>query len=73
VVEELVSVLDDEHEIPRAVSNQVISWFGDVQEGLWKMDADAVIRELGIGILRHHMVCLFFSDSACRYLMPDLA
>lgn len=55
VVEELVSVLDDEHEIPRAVSNQVTSWFGDVQEGLWKMDADAVIRELGIGILRHHM------------------
>lgn len=54
-VEELVSVLDDEHEIPRAVSNQVISWFGDVKEGLWKMDADAVIRELGIGILRHHM------------------
>ncbi|KIK37167.1 hypothetical protein CY34DRAFT_26114 [Suillus luteus UH-Slu-Lm8-n1] len=54
VVEELVSVLADEHEIPRAVSNQVISWFGDVKDGLWKMDADAVIRELGIGILRHH-------------------
>ncbi|KAG2078863.1 hypothetical protein BDR04DRAFT_996880 [Suillus decipiens] len=53
-VEELVSVLSDEHEIPRAVSNQVISWFGDVKEGLWKMDADAVIRELGVGILRHH-------------------
>ncbi|KAG2132008.1 sister chromatid cohesion protein Dcc1 [Suillus bovinus] len=53
-VEELVSVLADEHEIPRAVSNQVISWFGDVHEGLWKMDADAVIRELGVGILRHH-------------------
>ncbi|KAG0706126.1 sister chromatid cohesion protein Dcc1 [Suillus ampliporus] len=53
-VEELVSVLADAHEIPRAVSNQVISWFGDVKEGLWKMDADAVIRELGIGILRHH-------------------
>ncbi|KAG1775347.1 sister chromatid cohesion protein Dcc1 [Suillus placidus] len=53
-VEELVSVLSDEHEIPRAVSNQVISWFGDVKEGLWKMDPDAVIRELGVGILRHH-------------------
>ncbi|KAG1734727.1 sister chromatid cohesion protein Dcc1 [Suillus paluster] len=40
-VEELASVLADEHEVPRAVSNQVISWFGDVKEGLWKMDADA--------------------------------
>jgi sister chromatid cohesion protein DCC1 len=72
-VEELVSVLADEHEIPRAVSNQVISWFGDVKEGLWKMDADAVIRELGVGILRHHRVCLFFSGCTCRYLMPDPA
>ncbi|KAG1862584.1 sister chromatid cohesion protein Dcc1 [Suillus subalutaceus] len=53
-IEELVSALADEHEIPRAVSNQVISWFGDVKEGLWKMDADAVIRGLGVGILRHH-------------------
>ncbi|KAG1829115.1 sister chromatid cohesion protein Dcc1 [Suillus variegatus] len=53
-IEELVSVLADEHEIPRAVSKQVMSWFGDVKEGLWKMDIDAVIRELGVGILRHH-------------------
>ncbi|OJA14423.1 hypothetical protein AZE42_06433 [Rhizopogon vesiculosus] len=53
-IEELVSALADEHEIPRAVSNQVISWFGDINEDLWKMDVDAVIRELGVGILRHH-------------------
>lgn len=72
-IEELVSVLADEHEIPRAVSKQVMSWFGDVKEGLWKMDIDAVIRELGVGILRHHRVCLFFADSTCRYLTPDLA
>jgi sister chromatid cohesion protein DCC1 len=58
-IEELISALADEHEIPRAVSNQVISWFGDVNEGLWKMDIDAVIRELGVGILRHHRVRLF--------------
>lgn len=56
-IEELVSALADEHEIPRAVSNQVISWFGYVNEGLWKMDVDAVIRELAVGILRHHKVC----------------
>lgn len=60
-IEELVSALADEHEIPRAVSNQVIFWFGDVNEDLWKMDVDAVIRELGLGILRHHKVCLFFA------------
>ncbi|KAG1802728.1 sister chromatid cohesion protein Dcc1 [Suillus plorans] len=53
-IEELVSVLADEHEIPRVVSKQVMSWFGDVKEGLWKMDVDAVIRELGVGIFRHH-------------------
>jgi len=69
-IEELVSALADEHEIPRAVSNQVISWFGNVNEGLWTMDIDAVIRELGLGILRHHRVCLLLAISACRYLIP---
>ncbi|KAF9244926.1 hypothetical protein BU15DRAFT_85766 [Melanogaster broomeanus] len=31
----LVSSLLDEHEIPREVSNQIISWFGVVKEGIW--------------------------------------
>ena len=55
-VEELVSALADEHEIPREVTGQVISWFGTVKEGLWEMDANAVVAELGLGILRHYKV-----------------
>jgi len=46
----------DEHEIPREVSGQVISWFGFVKEGLWEMDVNAVIAEIGLGILRHYKV-----------------
>ncbi|KAH7920068.1 hypothetical protein BV22DRAFT_1040301 [Leucogyrophana mollusca] len=53
-VEELVSTLADEHEIPRQVTEQVVAWFGDVNEGLWSMDANAVTTEIGLGILRHH-------------------
>jgi len=54
--EELVSAMADEHEIPREVSGQVISWFGFVKEGLWEMDVNAVIAEIGLGILRHYKV-----------------
>ncbi|KAL4074112.1 sister chromatid cohesion protein Dcc1 [Scleroderma yunnanense] len=53
-VEDLVSALADEHEIPREVSGQVIPWFGSVKEGLWEMDANAVVAEIGLGILRHY-------------------
>ncbi|KAF9222542.1 hypothetical protein BS17DRAFT_708355 [Gyrodon lividus] len=53
-VEELVSSLADDHEIPREVSNQIISWFGVVKEGTWKMDVDAVVAEIGLGIIRHY-------------------
>ena len=55
-VDDLVSALADEHEIPRDVSDQVMSWFGHVEEGTWKMDVDAVVAEIGIGILRHYKV-----------------
>ena len=55
-MEELVSALADEHEIPREVTGQAISWFGTVKEGLWEMDANAVVAELGLGILRHYKV-----------------
>jgi sister chromatid cohesion protein DCC1 len=55
-VEELTSALADEHEIPRQISTQVMSWFGDVREGKWKMDVDDVVKEVGLGILRNHKV-----------------
>ncbi|KAI6026244.1 hypothetical protein PISMIDRAFT_629149 [Pisolithus microcarpus 441] len=53
-VEELVSTLADEHEVPREVSAQIISWFGTVKEGLWEIDIRAVVAEIGLEILRHH-------------------
>lgn len=55
-VDDLVSALADEHEIPREVSNQVMSWFGQVKDGSWKMDANAMVAEIGLGILRHYKV-----------------
>ncbi|RPD63626.1 hypothetical protein L227DRAFT_591615 [Lentinus tigrinus ALCF2SS1-6] len=50
----LLSALEDEHDIRRAVSRQVLKWFGRVDEyrGTWEMDVDAVIREVGLGLLR---------------------
>ncbi|KAH0827514.1 sister chromatid cohesion protein Dcc1 [Lanmaoa asiatica] len=53
-VDDLVSSLVDEHEVPREVSNQVMSWFGQVEEDTWKMDINAVVAEIGLGILRHY-------------------
>ncbi|TBU30244.1 sister chromatid cohesion protein Dcc1 [Dichomitus squalens] len=50
----LTSSLEDEHDIKRDVSRQVMSWFGrfDEDAGTWEMDVNAVIREVGLGILR---------------------
>lgn len=55
-VDDLVSALADDHDVPRDVSNQVMSWFGQVEEGTWKMDVNAVVAEIGSGILRHYKV-----------------
>lgn len=60
-VDDLVSALADEHDIPREVSNQVMSWFGQVEDGTWKMDANAVVAEIGLGIIRHYKVSFFAS------------
>ncbi|KAI9068334.1 hypothetical protein FKP32DRAFT_156883 [Trametes sanguinea] len=57
-VSTLVSSLEDEHDIRRDVARQVMAWFGSIskQAGteVWEMDADAVVREVGLGILRAH-------------------
>jgi sister chromatid cohesion protein DCC1 len=55
---DLASSLAEEHEIPRAVSMQLLAWFGEVSdsESKWKMDVAAVLKEVGIGLLRHHRV-----------------
>lgn len=59
-VEALSTALAEGHEISRAVSTQIMSWFGEIQDGKWKMDVDAVVREVGLGVLRNHRV-LFIS------------
>ncbi|KAI0051203.1 hypothetical protein FA95DRAFT_1485775 [Auriscalpium vulgare] len=56
-VPELTSALEQDHEVRREVSMQVMRWFGEVVEGgggLWRMDVGAVVRQVGLGILRHH-------------------
>jgi sister chromatid cohesion protein DCC1 len=55
-VGELTSILDQDHEIHRAVSEQVMSWFGSLDDGRWKMDAKAVVKEIGLGLLMNHKV-----------------
>ena len=54
----LISALEDDHDIRREVTRQVMSWFGrlDDDNGTWEMDADAVVREVGLGILRAYRV-----------------
>lgn len=56
----LLVALEDAHDIPRAVTRQVMAWFGRIDEGAlgstWEMDADAVVREVGLGILRSYRV-----------------
>ncbi|KAI0661096.1 sister chromatid cohesion protein Dcc1 [Cubamyces menziesii] len=58
-VSPLVEALEDEHDIRRDVTRQVIAWFGRITDGdspgsmgTWEMDADAVVKEVGLGILR---------------------
>ncbi|KAF5321094.1 hypothetical protein D9619_000774 [Psilocybe cf. subviscida] len=53
-VEPLTTALADEHDVSRAVSTQVMQWFGELKDGRWKMDVPAVVREVGLGILRNH-------------------
>lgn len=52
-----MAALEEDHEIHRNVTKQVMQWFGQVESGYWKMDVDATVREVGIGILRSYRVC----------------
>ncbi|KAJ6485139.1 sister chromatid cohesion protein Dcc1 [Mycena vitilis] len=53
-VEDVAATLAEESEISRAVSTQVMTWFGEIRDGVWEMDVDGVLREIGLGILRQH-------------------
>ncbi|KAG6869263.1 hypothetical protein C0993_000016 [Termitomyces sp. T159_Od127] len=53
-VEAMSSSLADDHQVPRPISTQIMSWFGEIEDGKWKMNVNALIKEVGLGILRHH-------------------
>ena len=55
-VEELGTALEDQYDIRRDISRQVMAWFGDIVGGEWSMDKTAVVREIGLGILRPYRV-----------------
>lgn len=65
-VPDLVETLQSDHEIPRDVCLEIMSWFGEVSEAadqppssaatVWRMDVDAVVKQIGIGILSAYRV-----------------
>lgn len=55
-VDELCSALEDSYDIRRDISGQVMAWFGDIVAGEWSMDKTAIVREVGLGILRPYKV-----------------
>lgn len=52
----LADTLQDDHDIRPQVTKQVMSWFGDVDEHLWRMDVPSVLKQVGMGILRTYRV-----------------
>ena len=66
-VEALSTALAEGHEVSRAVSTQIMSWFGEIQDGKWKMDVNAIVREVGLGVLRNHRVLFFHLSSFTVY------
>ncbi|TFY56171.1 hypothetical protein EVJ58_g7805 [Rhodofomes roseus] len=51
-VDKLCSALADGYDIRKDVCEQVMAWFGDIIIGEWSMDKTAVVREIGLGLLR---------------------
>lgn len=55
-VEDLLAALEDDHEVKRDVTRQVMSWFGEVSGGKWTMDVNVTVKEVEVGILRAYKV-----------------
>ncbi|KAH9017071.1 sister chromatid cohesion protein Dcc1 [Lactarius hengduanensis] len=55
-VQELSQPLEDEHEVKREVTLQVMRWFGqvDVENVSWNVDIEKLVRQVGLGVLRQH-------------------
>ena len=58
---DIIDTLQADHDISPDVSRQVMSWFGTINSSsrseTWNMDVDAVVRQLGLGILSVYRVC----------------
>ncbi|KIP11526.1 hypothetical protein PHLGIDRAFT_99307 [Phlebiopsis gigantea 11061_1 CR5-6] len=50
--EQVVTILEQDHEVRSDVTRQVMGWFGEFGEDSWKMNVAATVREVGLGILR---------------------
>lgn len=72
---DIADALQYDHEVPREVSLQVMSWFGQLtqtadcasQPLLWRVDVDNVVRQLGIGVLstyRVRVISFFYNSIA---------
>jgi len=53
-VDELVATLATDHEVAPTVTKQIMSWFGEIDNGKWKINVQAVAKEMGLSILREH-------------------
>ena len=63
--DDLLDALEGDHEIPRDVAFQVMSWFGEIIKdplrsayhgANWKIDIECLVKEMGLGLLRQHRV-----------------
>lgn len=55
-VTRLLEILEQDHEVPAAVSTQVMQWFGSLDGETWSMDSPQAVRQVGIGLLKPHAV-----------------
>jgi sister chromatid cohesion protein DCC1 len=55
-VEDLSLSIEQDHEVKREVVIQVMSWFGTISDDLWTMNVDAVLTQVGLGVLCTYQV-----------------
>jgi hypothetical protein len=69
-LEDLVASLQDEHDVRREVCEQVVRWYGTVDEAshTWKVDIESVVRQIGLGVLRTQRVCILKTSRQHRLL-----
>lgn len=50
-VPDLALTLDEENEIPREITRQVMNWFGTIHDARWNPNVPLMVRQVGLGIL----------------------